>query len=165
MNRAFYIVNIVLSFVFFFVCAYYIAEVSKAQFEEYMSYSNPDLALYLSDYSTGTYSSITREAAIVSVFFILSFLVGDLLGVLKVKTKTMKVMGIIGLSVSGIFLLWDFAIMASPGALSFDEVGGAFMFYSIIMIAFSIIGLIQSIRFIKHKSKQVVYRSADLLDS
>ncbi|MBL4862900.1 MAG: hypothetical protein JKY09_07790 [Crocinitomicaceae bacterium] len=61
----------------------------------------------------------------------------------------MKVFGIMGLCISGIFLLWNFGVMVSPGALSFDEVAPGWILYCFIMLAFTIVGLIQSVRYYK----------------
>lgn len=126
----------------------------------YNSYSSYNTYSYGSNLS----SSLTEEAGLISLFFFLAFIAIDLLGLVKVKTKTMKVMAIIGLAISGLFLLWNVAMLTSPGSLSFDEVGLGFMFYSLIMLAFCVVGLVQSIRFVKMKKNSVV-SGKDILDS
>ena len=95
----------------------------------------------------------------------------NLIGLIKVKTKTSKVLSIIGLSFSAIILFWDFGVMASPGAMSFDEVSPAWIFFALTMLAFAIIGLVQSVRFANRSSNvsggasSVSADNNDLLDS
>ncbi len=166
MNKAFYIAGIVFSIIFFFICGFYIAAVNEAHYIDYLSYSYDSYSSY--SYGSGIASSLTEEGGMISLFFFLSFIVIDLLGLIKVKTTTMKVMGIIGLSISGIFLLWDFAMISSPGSMSYDEVGIAFLLYCFIMLAFCIVGLIQSVKFAKMQKKGTsasVSSNEDMLDS
>ena len=172
MNKAIYIIGIVLAVIFIGICGYYADEVGSARMDYlFSSYS-------YSDYSYGGYSSydssykdLTSEAGLWSLVFILFFVAMNLIGLIKVKTKTSKVISIIGLSFSAIILFWDFAVIASPGAMSFDEVSPAWVFFSLTMLAFAIIGLVQSIRFAKKLSQPspVVTsnssESNDLLDS
>lgn len=162
MNRAFYIVGIVFSVIFFFVSAYYISEARDAYLNELFSYDYSGYG-YSYLYTGTSRADVSFEGALVSLFFFLAFLAIDLMGLLKVKTSTAKVMSIIGLSISGIFLLWNFGVLTSPGAMSFDEVGPAWMLYCMIVLAFSIVGLVQSVRFAKMgKSATTV---SDILDS
>ena len=150
MNKAFYIVGIVFSVIFLIITGYYSEEVSSAKWSSF--YSNMYDYDYL-DYGYSSYDSsyeykdLTVAAALWSLFFFLCFIAIDLLGMIKIKTKTTKVLSIIGLSFSGIFLLWNFAVMASPGSLSFDEVSPAWGFYCMLMLAFTIVGLVQSARY------------------
>lgn len=168
MNKAFYISSIVLSFVFLCVCGYYIGEVESAKAADIIS----SLSSYADSLNYGypsynSYSSAasdyTTEAAIVSIFFFLFFITTDILGVARVKTTTTKTLGIIGLCLSGLMLMWDFLILSSPSSLSFDEVGGGFGFYGLIMLAFSIVGLVQAVRY--SNGKVVPVKRTDILDS
>lgn len=166
MNKAFNIVGIVASVLFLIISLHYISEVNQVRIQELLeSFSNSY------DYGYTTYMSygseaddLTTEAGLISMVFFLLFVAIEILGLIKVKTATMKVLSIIGMSVTGIFLLWDFAVLSSPGAMSFDEVGVAWLLYCLIMLAFSIVGLIQSVRF----EKRGVVKSSvetDVLDS
>ena len=173
MNKAFYIVGIVFSVIFMIITVHYADEVSSARFDALWD------DLYSYDYGYDSYSydyssydeseELTEEAALWSVFFILAFIAVDLLGLLKVKTKTTKILSIIGLSISGIFLFWNFGVMSSPGSMSFDEVAPGWMFYCLVMMAFGIIGLVQSIRFFKApaavQGTETKPADEDLLDS
>lgn len=150
MNKAFYIVGIVFSVIFLIVTGYYSEEVSSAKWSSFYSsmYDYDYLDYGYSSYdSSSEYKDLTFTAALWSLFFFLCFIAIDLLGMIKIKTKTTKVLSIIGLSFSGIFLFWNFAVMASPGSMSFDEVSPAWGLYCLIMLAFTIIGLVQSVRY------------------
>ena len=148
MNKAIYIIGIVFAFIFIGICGYYADEVSSARMDYlFSSYSYLDSSYGgYSSYDSG-YKDLTSEAGLWSLFFILFFTAMNLVGLIKVKTKTSKVLSVIGLSFSGIILLWNFAVIASPGSMSFDEVSPAWIFFTLMMMAFAIIGLIQSIRF------------------
>lgn len=112
------------------------------------------------------FSSVkTEEGALVSIFFFLFFITTFLLGLIKIKRVTNKVLSIIGLSISALFLLWDLVMLSSPSNLSFDEVGVGFFFFTPLITAFSIVGIVQSNRF---KRQGVLYKQkveSDLLDS
>lgn len=158
--RALYIIGIVLSFIFIFVIGFFIVEVESARYASYYDYSYGGY-----NYSNNG-SDDTMMAAIVSFFFFVFFIFMSILGMIKVKTTTSKVFSIIGLCISGIFFLWNFLVMFDPGALSFDEVGGAWALYSLIMLAFSIVGLVQSVRFSRVKaSTSNSVSTNDILDS
>ena len=169
MNRAFYIVGIVFSVFYSGTLSNYIEDAEFARGDYlYDLILNIDTAAF-----GGNVADITFNASLWSLFYILCFIAIDIFGVVKVKTKTMKVMGIIGLSLSGIFFFWNLLVMASPGAMSIDEVGPGFSFYATTMLAFTIVGLVQSTRFFKNQSKYLGSahvdtsntETGDLLDS
>lgn len=166
MNRAFYIVGIVFAVIFLFLGAYYAEEVSSARWNDYFSsYSSFD---YSYSFGSDLDNEYTEEAGLWSLFFILSFITVDLLGLLKVKTKTVKVLSIIGLSLSLIMLIWTFLMISSPGSISFDEVYPAWAFYCLTVLAFSIVGLVQSVRYYRRSRMGYITPnsdSKDLLDS
>ena len=153
MNKAFYISSLVLSALFSVIVLYYIDLVSSARFSSW----------YTNYYDSG--SSETEEAGLISLFFFLFFITTFLLGLIKIKRVTNRVLSIIGLALSALFLLWDLVMLSSPSGLSFDEVGIGFFFFTPVIMAFSIVGIIQSNRF---KSQWVLYKQkveSDLLDS
>ena len=170
MNKAFYIVGIVFSVILLIVTAYYAEEVSDARYDYlFSSYSSYDYNSYSSYDSSSGYSDLTVEAGLWSLFFFASFTAILLIGLIKIKTTTTKVLSIIGLSLTGIYLLWDFAVIASPGAMSFDEIAPAWILYCFSLLAFTIIGLIQSVKY-QRRAISVVLATAekkegDLLDS
>ena len=165
MNKALYIVGIVFSFVFFCVSAYYVEEVSSARIMDiFSSYDSFGGYGSYSSYNSTSASDLTTEAGLIALFFLLVVIFVDIMGMLKVKTKTSKVFTIIGLALGGIFLLWDIVMLTSPDSISYDEAGVGFTFYALIVLAFSIVGLVQSIRFGKQKTGVKNPRN-DLLDS
>ncbi len=168
MNKAFYIISLVFSVVFMVLCGYYIEEVSDARLSALLSSYNlsdpySSYSSFYSSYDAG--SDLTAEAALISIFFFLLFITSDLLGVLKVKTTTVKVLGIIGMSLSGLMLMWDLLMASSPSSISFDEVGGVFILYSLVILAFSIVGLIQAVRYEKSSKMASPIANSDVLDS
>lgn len=169
MNKALYSIGIVFSVVFFCVAAYYIEEVSTAESIAFVSsmsrYGGYDAfdASYATMLEEGA-AGFTMEAGTISLFFFGYFLFTDLMGLLRVKTRTMRVLAIIGLSLGAVFLVWDCMMLTSPRALGFDEVGPGFLLYALIALAFSIVGLVQSVRFSKHGNRLGSPRQ-DLLDS
>lgn len=172
MNKAFYIVGIVLAVIFMILGGYYSELVSDAKWASiFSSFSYTDYG-YNYGFDSGIDDDYTVEMGLWSLLFFLSFITIDLLGLLKVKTKTVKILSIIGLSLSGLFLLWNFGMISSPGSLSFDELYPAWVFYSLVMLAFGVVGLIQSVRFGNQRNAasgvqavEVKDQSKDLLDS
>lgn len=141
MNKALYIVGICFSVIFFFVIGYYISEVSSARLSDLFSYS--DYAPYSSFSYGSSASSLSEEAGIWNLLFLLLFAACGIVGLVKLKTKTSKILSIIAISLTGIFLLWNFLMLVDAGSVSFDEIGGAFVFFDFYMIAYTIVQLVQ----------------------
>lgn len=158
--RAFFVTICVLCLIYIIAAFGIAARVDTARdmafYEMLNDYSyddyNSDDSYYSSyDYS---YSDMYDEAAeegtqlggIVSVVFMLLSSVVFLLALMRIKTKTMKVISIIGLSLSGLFLLWGFLPMTSPGGVSFDEVGPAFGIAGIAILGLDIVGIIHAFK-------------------
>ena len=169
MNKALYIIGIFFAIIFFFVIGFYIVDVNDARMDYVYNTTSTGYETYSSyNYDSGNANSLTEEAGFISLFFFLSFAAIDLLGLLKVKTKTAKVMAIIGMTFTGLFIFWDFAMISSPGSLSFDEVGMGFLLYCFIMLAFCIVGVVQSFQYSKMKRLQAIAQAnngGDALDS
>ncbi|MFK7784741.1 MAG: hypothetical protein AB8B56_06490 [Crocinitomicaceae bacterium] len=168
--KALYIIGIVLSVIFIFVIGFFIVEVESARYVSYLDYNYSDPYSY--NYSSyNSYSNYgedeTMLGAIVSFFFFAFFITAGILGLIKTKTKTNKVLSIIGLSFSGIFFLWNLVVMVDPGAISYDEVGGGYVFYTLVMLAFMIVGLVQAVKYAKRSSSPqpaAAAPRADILD-
>lgn len=171
--KALYIIGIVLSVIFMFVIGYFIAEVESSRYAGYMyDYSSSYSSYGSYNYGYNSYVDYGREdtfiGAIVSFFFFAFFILAGILGLVKTKTKTNKVLSIIGLSLSGIFFFWNLAVMVDPGGISYDEVGGGYGFYTFVMLAFMIVGLVQAVKYAKRGSAQPTQPAAtgpDILDS
>lgn len=110
-------------------------------YDPYSSYDDYDYYNYYEQAESGT-----RTGGIVSVFYMLIAISAFLLALMKIKTKTMKVISIIGLSLGGIFLLWGMLPMVSPGAVSFDEIGAAFVLAGIALLALHIVGAVHAFK-------------------
>lgn len=149
--KALYIIGIVLSIGLISTTIYYTEEYSSVYYSSY--YNSYDSYDYYGGYDDSSYkrAEITFEWAVVSMFFFLYFIALDILGIAKIKRTTTKVLAIIGLSLSGLMLLWDFAVMSSPRGISINEVGPVWAIYSIIFLAFSIVGLVQAVKFSNQK--------------
>lgn len=153
MLRGFYLAGIVLSIVLAIVSLYYMNEVHDARMDSlYNSMNSYSQDSYGSSYNS--YSSydderdneLTVEAGLITLFFFLFFAALEILTLIKLKTKTMKVLSIIGISFTGIMLAWNAVMMGSPGGVSFDEVGVVWVLYALIMLAFSIIGTVHAFK-------------------
>ena len=152
MLRGFYLSSILLSIVLAIVSLYYISEVSSARMDALFNSMNNYSQDPYDSYSSYNYydddrdNDITVEAGLVTVFFFLFFAALQILTIIKLKTKTMKVISIIGVSLTGIMLAWDGVMMSSPGGISFDEVGVVWVLYAVILLAFSIIGTVHAFK-------------------
>jgi len=90
MNKALYIIGIVLSIAFLITVAYNIEKVANARWVDY------DIIAEL----TGHYVSpdmLTQKAALIDVVFLMLLAVIQLSGLLNVKRMTMRVISVIGL--------------------------------------------------------------------
>jgi hypothetical protein len=149
MMRAFYITAVVLTLVFIIVSLVYMERVHSARmasyyntYDSYDSYGGSSYNYSLYDYD----NDITQEMGFISVFFFLVYLTVEILTFVKIKTRTMKVLTIIGISFTGIMLLWDALMISSPGGISFDEVGPAWILFGIIQLAFCIVGMVHAFK-------------------
>jgi len=140
--RAFYITGIALSVILMIVTGIYEDEVRDARWS-YYDY----------DYSYNSYGAdnrydieYTTEAGLITAFFFLFFIALEILTFIKLKTVTMKVLTIIGISLSGILLLWDFAMITSPSHISFDEVAPAWGLFGFTQLGFCIVGTAHAFR-------------------
>ena len=157
MNKAFYISSLVLSVLFGIIIIYYIDLVSYARYS-YLPMPND---FTYTDFGAGK----TEEAAWISFLFLTFFTTTFLLGLIKIKRVTNKVLSLIGLSLSALFLIWDLVMLSSPSHLSFDEVGIGFLFFLPVVVAFSIVGIVQSTRYKKQGVQYKQQMESDLLDS
>ena len=79
----------------------------------------------------------------------------NIFNIAKVKTITSKVLGIIGLSLLGLALLFNLLMLSSPRGVSFDEGGQIWMLVGLLMLAFSIVFLVQSVNYHKKMNGQI----------
>lgn len=141
--KAINIIGICLAVIIMPVCIYYVIET------EYAYYNSWDWGGYDSYYSGPSRAEVTTEAAGISILFVGFFVYQCIMNMVKIKTTTSKVMGIIGVSLMGIFFLINLMMLGSGGGATYDE-GGPFNFIAgLIMIAFSIVFLVQTVNFEK----------------
>ena len=105
------------------------------------SYGSSDFDMYHAE-AAGE----TTMAGIVSLVILLFLESVFVLSLIKIKTKTMKILSIIGMSLTGILTVVLLGPITSPGGASWDEVGPIYILFGIVALAFSIIGTIHSFR-------------------
>lgn len=143
MLRGFYIAITVLWLVFAIFTVLWMEETRHARWSSYDSYSYGGYDSYNYDSA----KDYTTEGATVSLFMFLIYVTVGVLTLVKLKSKTMKVLSIIGLSLTLIVLFFDAVMFMEPGSASFDEVGAGFALYTIPMLGFSIVGIIHAFKF------------------
>jgi hypothetical protein len=147
MLRAFFISVIALSVFAALGCLFFIDEVA-----EYREASMTD-SLTNTPYTTENFSyyheqagHITIAAGASTMFYFMIIETVFILSLVRLRKKTMKVIAIIAISLTAVMMLWDGLMISSPNAISFDEVGGAWIIYILIILAFSIVGTIQAFK-------------------
>lgn len=162
--RALYIIGIVLSVGLIVTTIAYTEEYSSVYYSSYdYGYNSYDSYGSYGGYDDSYYqkAEITFEWAVVSLFFFLYFIAVDILGLVNIKRTTTKVLGIIGLCLSGIMILWSLGVMSSPSSISINEVGPVWALYGLVFLAFSIVGLVQAVKNLK---KEPVSGADQVLD-
>ncbi|MFT4602119.1 MAG: hypothetical protein ACI857_002305 [Arenicella sp.] len=146
--KAINIIGLCLAVIIMPVCVYFVIECERAGWS------------YWSDYSYGpSRADVTLQGAGISIFIVGFFLFQSIANLVKVKTTSSKVIGIISIVFMGIFFFINLAMVGSGGGATYDE-GGAFNFIAgLMMIAFSIVFLVQTINYEKKLAK-----SADIVD-
>ncbi|NRA11003.1 MAG: hypothetical protein HRT57_03495 [Crocinitomicaceae bacterium] len=170
MSKSIYTIGIGLSVIFFLVCGYYFIEAEKATVIMYGNYTYLEQASRDYGFELGPgRDELSTQVGLLSLLFLGYFIFMNITGLRKVKTKSMKTSSIIALSLTGIILLWNFAMLSSPGAMSFDEIGMAWLGYCVVMFIIAIIGFGQSSKYNKIKgSEQAPFNiedTSELLDS
>lgn len=147
--RITYILSIIVSLFFGVLILDYIVRVNDARqdamWEMMNNYSQDGYSSY-SSYDDDRDNRLTSEAGLISLFFFLFYLALQILTLIKLKTKTMKVLTIIGLALTVIMSAWSGVMMGSPGAISFDEVGIVWVLYAVVVLTFGIIGTVHAFK-------------------
>lgn len=154
MMRITYILAILVSLFFCLMIFDYIVRVNNARQDQLWEMMNNYSSGADSYDSYSSYSSydderdnrLTAEAGLMSLFFFLFYLALGILTIIKLKTKTMKIISIIGLALTVIMSVWSMVMMGSPGAISFDEVGIVWVLYAVILLTFSVIGTVHAFK-------------------
>lgn len=140
MLRGLTIASLVLAIVFGFISLYYMEYVHNARMSAIFS----DFDYYES--ARRRVSEGTMEIGLITLAFLGFFIGLYILKLIKIKTTTIKVLSIIGLSLTGIMIAWNSLMMSSPNAISFDEVGGAWVLLSLVYLGFGIPGVVHAFR-------------------
>jgi hypothetical protein len=156
--KAFNIIGIVLVIILVIVCGYYIEEVSSARWRSYDFY---DFGGSYNYYGRSA-ADLTMEAGLIMLIFVLIYAGLYISNIVKVKTTTTKVLTIIGMSFTFIMLCWTGLMLSSPGGISFDEVGPVYILWGIINLAFTIVLLVQAVKY--DNKKNGLRNQQDVLD-
>lgn len=151
--RALYIISIVVTFFFIFIMAAGTVGTKEERNRHYDRMLSSDSYGYDSyEYGDPEYVTSTYIAVGISMgYFVWAYLV-FICSLAIVKTKTSKVLSIIAISMTTLMLAWGVMAMAEPRSISFDEIGGAWIFYGLVMLVFSIIGTVQAFRYHSQKN-------------
>lgn len=149
--RAFFIAACVLTLIYIVASIAIADEVRSARWSSYdYSYDSYDSYgydsySYYDDYEDDA-DDYTRMGGIVSVFYMLISAGAFVLALMKIKTQTMKVISIIGVSIAGLFFLWSMLPLASPDSISFDEIAPAFVFAAMALLGLHIVGIVHAFK-------------------
>ncbi len=161
MMRAFFISATVLSIIFIVACAGISSSVSSARWDYLWNSTYDDYSTdYYDDYSYDDYSyddygygdsyeeaeNMTRVGGIVSVLYMLISAGAFLLALMKIKTKTMKVISIIGMSLAGLLFLIAMVPTAVPDEMYFDECAGVFILGAIALLGLHVVGIVHAFK-------------------
>ncbi|MCB9222824.1 MAG: hypothetical protein R2780_10835 [Crocinitomicaceae bacterium] len=147
--RGLNIIGIIMSILLFPLVFYYMIEVSQARWRSWdiwdtgFSYTGPSAA------------DLTFEGALFLLAITLFMVFQNIFNMAKVKTTTAKVLGIIGVSLVGLALLFNMLMISSPDNVSFDEGGPLWFMVALLMLAFSIVFLVQSVMYHKKKHGKI----------
>jgi len=97
-------------------------------------------------YSSGSYDeikSISFNSSLISLPFIIFYLMIFSSSFKQIKTTTAKVMNILGVTFSGLVLLIVLLPIVDPGKISFEELAYLLAPYLLIIVSFCIVNLIQ----------------------
>jgi hypothetical protein len=142
--RVLYIITIVFAFLFIIIMAAGTAGTNEERDRYYRYQMDGDDFGYYD--STPQYVESTYIAVGISIPYFLFMITLCILGLVYVKTATNKVFSIIGLSLTGIMLVWGLVVLSSPRSMSFDEVGGGWILYGVFTLVLAIIGTVQAFR-------------------
>lgn len=151
MMRAFFITACVLTLIYIVASVAIADEVRSARWSSYdYSYDSYDSYgydsySYYDDYDNDA-DDYTRVGGIVSVFYMLISAGAFVLALMKIKTQTMKVISIIGVSIAGLFFLWSMLPLTSPSGVSFEEVAPAFVFAAMALLGLHIVGIVHAFK-------------------
>jgi len=105
---------------------------------------------------------VAMQAGVIAVLMILLTMVIYILNLILVRLKSALVFNIISLVLSVGFIGWAFLMMANPRKIGFDEVGIAFIGFSIYIIVSGAIGISQAAKY-KRRGK-ILFGNDEIID-
>jgi hypothetical protein len=140
--KSWYIISIVASVIFIGTLVFFIGEAESLRWRMWNEWD-------YGDYAGDAYYEM-RDLSVLggglSMLFAAFYTLLFSFTLKHIKRMTAKVISIIGLCFSGIALLVCMLPVGDPGAISFDEFALIPLLYSLIMLAFCIVNLVQASR-------------------
>lgn len=156
MNKAFYIIGLILCLACTWFILYYLQKINESE------NGNPLLPRWMCEYER---KRITREAAFLSFFFLLGFGLIFASGWIRIKRTANVIFSIIGLVGILALSVLNAVMYITPGQVNYDE-GGLIILWSIpIIMSLFGIGILQTGRFENQENRQQLLRESDILDS
>jgi hypothetical protein len=153
--KSWYIISLVLTVLFGATILYFMEEVASTWWYVYDEW---DMGNFYGS-AEQELRDITQVAGSACLLFTTFYILLFSFSLKYLKTITAKVMSILGVVLAGIHFLLCLVPAAAPGEIYFDEFGGVPLFFTLIMLAFCIVNLVQASR------KRPALTNDDTLDS
>jgi len=140
MMRIFYGVSIALTLLLIGITFYFSSSIESVKSEMFGTFENIDW-----DSIADRCDSLTAKAGMFSLVIMIFYELLHVFTLMKLKTTSMKVLSIIGLVITAAMLGFSILMFAFPGQVYFDEVVLAWYAYAVLILGYSIIGLIQAL--------------------
>ena len=144
--KALYILALVIATVFGITIFYFLGSVYALRRHMYTNWDASAFDRYYAEVV-----ELTLQGAIVSIIFLVFFVVLFSFSIRLIKRTTAKVISIIGLSLTGLVLLLTILPTIDPRKISFDEFGPVLFLFDLVLIAFCIVNLVQAMKTVAPK--------------
>jgi hypothetical protein len=138
MIRLVFITSLVLSVALIMLSVSYIQKTGDARSENYLDPEYDDHFLISKSTPAEEY---TREIGKISLVFFLFYIAAGTTGFIKLRAKILSMTTVV---LSMIMLVWDLVMIDSPGGISFDEVGVAWIVFALAQLVIAVIGIKQT---------------------
>jgi hypothetical protein len=99
-------------------------------------------------------NEVALSAGIITVLLILLTAPIYILNLILVRLKSVLVFNVISLFLSIFFIGWAMLMMSDPNKIGFDEIGLAFIAFSVYIIVSGVIGIVQASKYTKQNKIQ-----------
>lgn len=147
--RALYVTSLVVTIVLFVAVGYIAEEYSSLDWAIFLDdlYDNDLYSYSFDDYRYSELNDLAMMGGVVSILFVIFYILTYAFTLKHIKRTTAKVMSIIGLSFSGLIFFLCFMPIFDPGSVSFnDDFAPIMFFYGLVMLGFCIVNLVQAVR-------------------